>query len=198
MPTCLWAFALDMRMWLPEDLRIEKTPCRSGTAYCRMLSGFAFHGSTEPDNHKAICDWRQRQDCGYIPRVKGQGEAILKEVVVLALGAVLLCGCVSRQPDVTYEWVRADGRDANTNSALFQQRRIDATICVGEMNKSKAEMPPAYSPNMFEQVGMEINQTRTLDAVVSGCMAEKGYLLVPADQVAATRAEFAKASGKRK
>lgn len=122
----------------------------------------------------------------------------MKHSVILALATASLCACVSRQPEVAYEFVRTDGRDFTTDTALAQQERIDATICTGEVNKAKAAMPPAYSPNMFEQVNMEINQSRALDAIASGCMAERGYLYVRSDQAAAIRAEFAKTDGKRK
>lgn len=122
----------------------------------------------------------------------------MKNIVILALLMAGLSACVSHQPEVTHEFVRTDGRDFTINAALAQQERIDATICTGEVNKAKASMPSTYSPSVFEEVNMEINQSQALDAVASGCMAEKGYLYVRSDEAAATRAEFAKTAGKRK
>ena len=73
-------------------------------------------------------------------------------------------GCAA-QPKML--WIRTDGQPMRGNPVLFEQYRIDITICDGE--GSKADLSAgADNPRRFREVPV----------IFEGCMAQRGYIRV--------------------
>jgi len=102
--------------------------------------------------------------------------------------AVSLTACATAPP---MAWVRTDGKAASSDPQLSKQLQTDKTTCQGERDKTN------LSDLTFAQVGfadMSIaaqDRTNAADAAASGCMAQKGYVLVPEAQAEAQRQQFA-------
>lgn len=98
----------------------------------------------------------------------------------LALG-----GCATTPvPVVGMDYIRADGRPMEGNPALTQQFSIDGDVCIGEV--SKADMSGTILPlGGAAGVMQSINRRNESGRVMIGCMADRGYLFVRADQAGA-------------
>jgi hypothetical protein len=77
----------------------------------------------------------------------------------------LLTGCADQQ----MRWVRVDGHPIREDPALLKQAEIDRAVCRGEMAKADSASVAPVSRRMQAD-----------DDVMTGCMAQKGYLLRPA------------------
>ncbi len=106
------------------------------------------------------------------------------------LGIVALCaalgGCAAAPKML---WVRADGQRGE-NPVLRTQYELDATSCLGERNKANLSGVTFTSGGLAGLAAAQ-NRADAADTVQRGCMAEKGYLLVPEDQAADKQAELA-------
>ena len=100
------------------------------------------------------------------------GRAIL-------LFAVLLVGCAKPQP--TMVWIRLDGQRASSSSALQQQFETDKTICLGRTQQANLSGVSVYQGGIYGAIAMS-ERAQAVDAVARGCMAERGYELVPLEQ----------------
>lgn len=88
-------------------------------------------------------------------------------LVFAVAAAAMVAGC----QEVTI--LRADGQRIPSNPALIAQADLDRAICKGEMDKA----------------GMQANPTgRGMASVFDGCMASRGYFVVPKEQVETRRA----------
>ena len=103
-------------------------------------------------------------------------------VSMLRLGSVLLAsailaGCAfdltQSQPQMA--WLRIDGQRGTGNPVLTQQFETDRTICLGKKQQDNEQDEP-------------------VDEVAKDCMAKKGYIQVPKDQVEAKQEELAAAN----
>lgn len=84
--------------------------------------------------------------------------------LVLALG-----GCQSTEN----VWLRTDGRRTTSDPKLSQQFDIDTAVCDGEA--AKANMSGFADGGLLPA----LERRRSSETVVKGCMAQRGYLLVP-------------------
>lgn len=115
---------------------------------------------------------------------------MIKNLTALAILAVL-AGC--GPPPVPSVFVRTDGRSIKDHPELQPEFEVARTACNGEMNKA------ALSGVTFAGGGIAgaIAQGQRNEAageVGKGCMAEKGYMLVPTDQAEERAREFARAA----
>jgi pectin methylesterase-like acyl-CoA thioesterase len=113
----------------------------------------------------------------------------------IIVGASALAGCQT-VPQEQYIWVRTDGQRGAGNPALQQQYQIDRTICFGEVQKSAAGAPVIYYQGLAGAIDAAIIQNQHQQAyldIMKGCMAQKGYVLVPQSQAAATLQSFRRA-----
>jgi hypothetical protein len=101
--------------------------------------------------------------------------------------AVLLTACATKPPPV---WMRTDGLSAVNDPVLGQQFQIDRTVCLGEREKADLSGVTVTQGGLVGIAAAQ-NRANAADAVAAGCMAQKGYVLVPAEQVPAKQAEFA-------
>src|SRR4051812_39426010 len=91
-------------------------------------------------------------------------------------GLVLaLSGCNQTTQNV---WLRTDGRRATSSPALSQQFDIDAAVCQGERQKAALAGGSINSTGLMA-VAESMERGQAADDVTKGCMAQRGYLLVP-------------------
>lgn len=107
------------------------------------------------------------------------------------LGIVVLCaalgGCATAPKML---WVRSDGQSVRANPVLQTQIELDSTSCLGERNKANLSGVTLAGGGISGIVAAQ-NRSDAADTVQRGCMAEKGYLLVPEDQAAEKLAQLA-------
>lgn len=108
------------------------------------------------------------------------------------LGIVALCaalsGCATAPPPM--QWIRTDGKRSAGDPVLAQQFDVDRTVCLGERQKAALSGVTLASGGFAAALAAQ-ERGNSADAVAKGCMAEKGYLLVPEDQAEVRRAEMA-------
>lgn len=130
---------------------------------------------------------RARRGCRIMTAGK-QGEFMRVMFVVLA--AATLAACATRPPPA---FVRTDGRPMAGDAVLTQQFQVDKTVCLG--NREKADLSGVTVTNGgLAGVAASVQRSNAADAVFTGCMAEKGYMLTTADkadEVAAQNAAIA-------
>lgn len=112
-------------------------------------------------------------------------------------GAIILClalaSCVT-QPSVPNVWVRTDGQTIRESAALVQQYEVDRTVCEGEMQKANLS-GTQFCRGVGDCMVSSIERNSSLAIVAKGCMAQKGYVLMPEDQAEAYK-ETARATAK--
>lgn len=109
--------------------------------------------------------------------------------VALLCVAFALTACASQsQPHTIY--LRADGQDIAGDPVLRQQFDMDQTICKGEQQKASlgGKMLAGQGALLISDAA---NRSEAAHQVGQGCMAQKGYVLVPEDQAAAKQQELA-------
>ena len=108
------------------------------------------------------------------------------------VAATALSGCAQK---MTY--LRIDGQRGSTDPVLAQQFEIDRTICSGEMQKANVS-GVTYTGGGLAGLAAQIERSNAVGQVAQGCMATKGYLMVPEDQAAAKQAELAAVAEEKK
>jgi hypothetical protein len=103
---------------------------------------------------------------------------VAMRMLVFTFAALALAGCA--KPPV---YLLADGRLPADDPVVNQQFEMDRTVCQGELQKANL----SGSVRDWSAVG----RVTAVSQVGQGCMAEKGYVLVPVDQVAVRQQELA-------
>lgn len=120
----------------------------------------------------------------------------------LPLCMLTMTGCATQPPPDPPLWTRTDGQKITGNLALEQQIQIDVTVCKGQTQQAASGMQPIYREKGIVgavEAGLaRRQQSDMLDDVAKGCMAQKGYVLLPTSQAEARRLEFAKTAKLRK
>jgi hypothetical protein len=115
------------------------------------------------------------------------GNLAMRNLISL-VGALALVSCAGQAPaPVKMLWLRADGQD---DPVLARQFETDRTVCMGERRKANVTVVPIASGGVAGVIATQ-ERPETVDDVAKGCMAEKGYLLVPETEVEAKRQELA-------
>ena len=121
-----------------------------------------------------------------------------KQVLSL-LSGVFLTGCATPPPPDPPIWLRLDGKSSRSDPVLAQQFETDRTICLGQAQQSAVGAPIIYYSGLAGAINASMiqqgRQSALLD-VAKGCMAQRGYVLVPTSQAEAKLAELA-ANAKR-
>jgi hypothetical protein len=112
----------------------------------------------------------------------------MRNLLLAVLAAATLAACATAPPPML--WVRTDGQRATVNPVLASQAEIDRTVCLGERQKATLSGVTIANGGFAAALAAQ-ERGSSADAVARGCMAEKGYLLVPADQADAKAAELA-------
>jgi hypothetical protein len=119
---------------------------------------------------------------------------MLRSFASIVVAANLLAGCAKPPPPPV--WMRTDGRIISGDPALTQQFQIDRTICLGD--REKADLSGVtISQGGWAGVAASINRSNAANAVFSGCMAQKGYVQLAADQAAAVHDQLASTIAQR-
>jgi len=108
------------------------------------------------------------------------------------ISAITLSGCAK---DMAY--VRFDGQRSSTDPVLAQQFQIDRAICTGEMQKANVSGVTFTNGGLAGAVAAA-ERSNAVGQVAQGCMAQKGYDLVPREQAEAKLAEFAAVTQEKK
>lgn len=82
----------------------------------------------------------------------------------------LLSGCATAPK---YTLTRPDGRVIQP-----QQAQLDSAQCRGQAAATAANSPQPVYPNLYLMAAAQEQRNQTLDSVMGGCMAQKGYLYV--------------------
>ena len=120
-----------------------------------------------------------------VVRLSLPGKGVVMRIVVLICAASTLAGCAR---DMVY--LRLDGKPAANDPVLAQQFEVDRTVCAGEMQRANVS-GVTFSGGGMAGLAAQIERQQAVGQVGQGCMAQKGYLLVPKDQAAAKAAELA-------
>lgn len=114
--------------------------------------------------------------------------------VVMAGATALLQGCQTTSMDGMI-WVRTDGQIGSQNPALQREFEIHRTVCVGETQKSAVGAPVIYYQGLVGAIDAAMYQNAQAAAlldIMKGCMASKGYVLVPQSEAPAIAESFRK------
>jgi hypothetical protein len=104
------------------------------------------------------------------------------------IAAVALTAALTGCQTTTDVFVRTDGQRAKDNPVLASQFEVDRTVCEGEAQKAGLTgSNVCFGDNCFWQQ-MARNEGKV--GVMKGCMAQKGYLLVPAEEAETRAAQF--------
>lgn len=72
------------------------------------------------------------------------------------------------------------------NPRLLQQGQVDMAICEGEVQKAAVGQAPIYWRGLVGALAADAvvaQRQQGLVAIAKGCMAERGYLLVPRSEL---------------
>lgn len=112
-----------------------------------------------------------------------RGPAI---AILFIFAAAVLVGCATTPPPQNL-WVRTDGQSSRDIPALAQQFEVDQTICEGEMQKANLS-GTQFCRGLADCIITGAARGNAMSVVGKGCMAQRGYLLMPEDQIEAYRA----------
>ena len=115
-----------------------------------------------------------------------------KIIAVAGLCAASLTACAPPPPPMV--WVRADGQRIGGHPALEQKVELDKTICNGETQKANMSAVPVYTTGVLSAIAIQQQRQGMANDIGKGCMAEKGYVYVPASVAEEKSAEFAAAN----
>jgi hypothetical protein len=113
-------------------------------------------------------------------------------IVALVCISALLAGCAKEMV-----YVRLDGRSSVSDPVLAQQFEVDRTICSGEMQKANVS-GVTFSGGGLAGVAAQVERQQAVGQVAQGCMAQKGYLMVPKEEAEAKKAELAAITAEKK
>lgn len=112
-----------------------------------------------------------------------------------SLALILALGGCATAPKMTY--IRTDGQHIKGDAVREQQFQVDAAICNGEMQKANVSGVTFTGGGIAGAVAAA-NRSSAVGQVGQGCMAEKGYVIVPEEQAEAKLAEFAAIAEEKK
>src|SRR5262249_52538122 len=97
---------------------------------------------------------------------------------------VLLAGCATKP----MAYVRSDGQRISSDPVLSQQFELDKTVCLGERQKADLSGVTVANGSLAGAIAAQ-ERSNSANAVARGCMAQKGYQLVPEEQAEERLAE---------
>jgi hypothetical protein len=90
-------------------------------------------------------------------------------------------------------WIRTDGQRITENPAFAQKFEVDKTVCEGEMQKANLS-GAQFCRGLADCIIQGQQRGSAVGIVGKGCMADRGYVLVPEDEAPSRLAEFRAAS----
>lgn len=108
--------------------------------------------------------------------------------------AATVAGCQTA-PQEQYIFVRTDGKRLADDPSFGSKFELDKQMCIGEVQKSAVGAPIIYYQGLAGAITASMIQNQQQAALIDilkGCMAGKGYVMVPQSQAAAVSAGFKK------
>lgn len=109
-----------------------------------------------------------------------------QRLIAVALAGLLGAGCA--QPQLIA--IRMDGEPIAGDLVRTHAYEADRAICIGETQKANMSGVTYYGGGLGNAIAAEIDRREAAADVMRGCMAQKGYALVPEADAEAKRAEF--------
>src|SRR5688572_1175473 len=103
-------------------------------------------------------------------------------ILCFVLVCLSLAACATPPPRQL--WVRIDGQRMSDNPVLVQQHELDRTVCVGDVQRvNLSSLTPTETHRHSWGLNVDVERQRGAAQMDSlrGCMAQKGYMLVPED-----------------
>ena len=97
---------------------------------------------------------------------------LLKRLAILAMTGLTIAGCETTA-NHQFVYQRNDGKPVDHQAFVS-----DRTICLGEMSKAQMAGTVIATGNEFIDIANGVERNNQADAVMRGCMAQKGYRLV--------------------
>lgn len=116
----------------------------------------------------------------------------MKIAVAAAVVGLVLAGCQTT-PEEQYIFVRTDGKRLADDPSFGPKFELDRTVCIGEVQRSAVGAPIIYYQGLAGAITASMIQNQQQAALVDilkGCMAGKGYMMVPMSQAPAVSAAF--------
>jgi hypothetical protein len=110
----------------------------------------------------------------------------MRKWLVMAVLTAAAAACAQQTKNI---WVRMDGQYIRENPAFTQKFEVDRLACTGETQKANLS-GSSYCGDLADCVIAGVERDRAMSAVAQGCMADRGYALVPENQAVARAAEF--------
>jgi hypothetical protein len=110
------------------------------------------------------------------------------------LAVISVVGCAREQPEMS--WVRTDGRSMQAEKALRPELDIALTICDGEAAKASLS-GVTISGGGLAGVAASMDRYAASDTVHRGCMASRGFVLVPRSEADVVLEGFRKTVAKQ-
>lgn len=105
---------------------------------------------------------------------------------IISALALTLAACAAKPPPML---VRTDGQRIQGNPHNEAALQVDQAVCVGE--RQKAHMSGVtFSNGSVGAIVAGVERNNSADAVMAGCFAQRGYVIVPADKADAEAAKF--------
>jgi hypothetical protein len=108
---------------------------------------------------------------------------ILRKAIVFIGVALMISGCQTAAQKPEKMWMRVDGKRTAGNAKFEQEFYLAGKICTGRAGGVAAGASPIYYSGIGGAISAGIvanERQQALMAMMEGCMAEKGYVLVPA------------------
>lgn len=106
-------------------------------------------------------------------------------MIFIPLVISLLCGCAEQK----YAVLRLDGQSIAESPRLQQAYETDVAICNGETQKANLSKTRTYAGGLAA-IAEDIEHKRAAEDVMTGCMAQKGYVRVPEEQADAKKKQI--------
>lgn len=85
--------------------------------------------------------------------------------------------------------IRTDGQPIRGNPKHEASLQVDQTVCLGERQKAQLS-GTSFNTSTVGAVIDGIERNRSADTVMAGCLAQRGYLIVPAAEADARAASL--------
>lgn len=112
---------------------------------------------------------------------------------IAMLAAVLAVAGCQTVPDEELIFVRVDGKRSGDNPSYASKFELDRTMCIGEVQRSAVGAPIIYYQGLAGAISASMLQNQQQAALIDilrGCMAGKGYMMVPQSQAMATHLRY--------
>jgi hypothetical protein len=106
---------------------------------------------------------------------------------LLVCMAIVFGGCAEPIKSVV---IRSDGQSMADNPVLRHAYTTDELVCIGEMQKASLSGVTVTGGGGLANYIAQSDRNSAANAVLRGCLAQRGYVIVREDEAAAKTAEY--------